>query len=114
MVWERFYDWALSEPGTFLTALGQYATVPFLHSHPLYQKLFVEAGLRYWEEYTTEGKRYLVRGWRPEDLWSIPNGIKGAMVTLSGRNDWVLNPLPPGGLPQLVKELKLPVGVRAS
>jgi len=106
--WTRFYEWALSQPGNFPAVLGQ-MSVAYMFDDPRYQSRFIQAGLRFWNELAAEGPRYVMRG-SPgvsQDLWTVPNGIKRAMVALSGRSDWVFDPLPPGGLAELVERLGL-------
>jgi len=106
--WTRFYEWALSQPGNFLTVLGQ-TGVAHMFEDSKYPSLFVRAGLRFWTELAAEGPRYVVRvsPGVSQDLWTVPNGVRRAMMNLSGRSDWVFDPLPPGGLAELVEKLGL-------
>lgn len=106
--WMRFYEWALSTCGNFPTVLGQ-MSVAYMFEDAKYNRRFIQAGLSFWPELAAEGSRYVMRTspGLSQDLWATPNGIKRAMVALSGRSDWVLDPLPPGGLPELVQTLGL-------
>jgi hypothetical protein len=108
--WARFYEWALSRPGNLPTALGQ-TGVAYMFEEPSYEHRFVQAGLKFWADLAAEGPRYVMRvsPGVSQDLWTVPNGIKRAMVDLSGRTDWVDDPLPSGELSGLVEKLRLEI-----
>ena len=108
--WSRFYEWALSRPGNLPTVLGQ-AGVSYMFEESAYKSRFIQAGLLHWTELAAEGPRYVMRvsPGVSEDLWALPHAIKKAMMSASGRNDWVFDPLPSGGLPELVDKLGLKI-----
>jgi len=109
--WSRFYEWALSRPGSFPTVLGQ-AGVSYMFEESAYESRFIQAGLLYWAELAAEGPRYVMRvsPGVSEDLWALPNGVKKALMGASGRNDWVFDPLPAGGLSELLEKLGVNIG----
>jgi len=106
--WRRFHDWGFADSGGLLTILGQEAT-SYLYSDRAQQIRLLEAAIRFWPDLSAVGARYVARVTaRPSGIWDFPNGITGSVTLLSERR-WTRQPLPPGGLSELVRALGLPV-----
>jgi hypothetical protein len=102
-LWDRVYEWALKEPGRFLTVLcpvgGHY-----FRKNPSWHAPYVRALVEFWPVLEAEGARYSngLLG-NPMNLWDTNVAYKGSLGDLGVPDDKLMAPLPPGGIAELVR-----------
>src|SRR5690606_11136550 len=85
----------------FIALLGQ--SYPFLRPVE-HKKRYLHALVRYWDELDAEGERYSTGASWPKRLWSLPTMLKHCLATLGLPKERCLEPLPPGGIRELINQ----------
>jgi hypothetical protein len=98
-----------TEWGT-LALLGRFNVVAFRHVPALIEPA-VRAAVRWWPTWDAVGARYSWKGEPGERLWNESSfGLKVVLGGLGMSREQVLQPLPPGGLAELLAKEKIDLG----
>jgi hypothetical protein len=92
---DAWMRWSLAEAWRFLGAVGQ-LTTGALHEDRSLLIPYVEAGVRFWPELSSEGKRYGPTLDQLKDAWEVAVNLKYALANL-GIPSSELRTEPPGG-----------------
>jgi hypothetical protein len=105
---DAWLKWSLTEPWRFLGVLGQDSKADLRRNRGLWQP-YLQAAVDFWPLLSSEGERYCLSAPTPKDLWNLPTNIRGVLVSLGLPKEkttgWRPQPLPPGGLAELAKDL---------
>ncbi len=67
----------------------------------------IQAVVQHWATFLAEGKRYSNGRTTGDTLWNAPSSLRFALARIGAPKELLMNPLPPGGVPELVQHLKL-------
>lgn len=70
-------------------------------------KALLQAALRHWQELNAEGRRYALGAAMTGSLWEFPSNIHFVLARSGVPSARLRQPLPPGGLAELVEEFNL-------
>jgi len=106
-VYETVFEPAIATLWGYVALL---ASVYLFFHPPGHQERFIRAAVRYWDELDAEGKRYSSGTSSPRRLWDTPNMIAYCIGNAGGiSKERLCEPLPPGGLRELVNQSRVPV-----
>jgi hypothetical protein len=102
-VWDQVYEWALKEPGRFLTLFSPLGG-HYFRKNPSWVRPYVRALVEFWPVLVAEGARYsngLLE--HPTGLWETNMAFKGALGDVGVPTEDLMASLPSGGVPELAK-----------